>query len=75
LYLMNTTPLSERTIHYRIHSSKPLDYLLPEERVPVKLVNTLELELTLPPYGGRGRMYLGRAVSADRAEFRVEEAP
>ena len=74
LYLVNTAPLVERTIRYRIHSAKPLDYFLPEEKAPVKMANTSELELTLPPYCARGRMFLGRAVSAERSDFTVEEA-
>jgi hypothetical protein len=32
------------------------------------------LEVAMPPYCGRARLYLGRAVSLERSEFSVEEA-
>jgi len=44
-----------------------------EQGVPVRMTGPSELELNLPAYSGRSRMLLGRAVSAARAEFRVEE--
>jgi hypothetical protein len=33
-----------------------------------------ELDLSLPPYCARGRLYLGRAVTRNHSEFTVEEA-
>ena len=42
--------------------------------MPVRMTGPSQLELSLPPYCGRGRMYLGRAVTAEsRAESTIEE--
>src|SRR5438045_2806642 len=54
-------------------ASAPLDYFLPERNVPVHLAGASELEISLPPYCSRGRLYIGRAVSLHHAEFTVEE--
>jgi hypothetical protein len=75
IYLVNANPLLSKPVRYRIRSSQELEYFLPEEKIPVRMVNAAELELALPPYCGRGRMYLGRAVTATRAEFTVSETP
>ena len=74
LYLVNGNPLASRAVLYRIRSSVELDYFLPQERVPVRLAGPSILEVSLPPYGGQGRMLLGRAVTKVRAEFHIEEA-
>jgi hypothetical protein len=42
--------------------------------VPVRMAGPTILEVSLPPYGGQGRMLLGRAVTKIRAEFHIEEA-
>lgn len=72
VYLENANPFSPQAVSYRIRSSTGLEYFLPEQNMPVRMVGASELELSLPPYCGRGRMYLGRAVTAIRAEFTVE---
>jgi hypothetical protein len=75
VYLESAGPLSPRVARYQIHASTELEYFLPEQKVPVRLEGTSDLEVTLPPYCGRGRLYLGRAVSLKRAEFTVEVTP
>jgi hypothetical protein len=75
VYLENANPFSPQMVGYRIRSSTGLEYFLPETNMPVRMVGASELELSLPPYCGRGRMYLGRAVTANPAEFTVEEEP
>jgi hypothetical protein len=75
VYLLNTPPLAPKSVRYRIRATKELEYFLPEERMPVKMTGPAELEFSLPPYGGRGRMYLGRAISTTAAEFTVEQEP
>jgi hypothetical protein len=75
VYLLNTPPLSPQSVRYRIRASQELEYFLPEEKTPVKMAGPSELEFSLPPYGGRGRMYLGRAVSTGPVEFSVEQEP
>ena len=74
-YLLNAPPLAAESVRYRIRASKEMEYFLPEEKMPVKMVGPSELELSLPPYCGRGRMYLGRVVTAVSADFTVEEEP
>lgn len=74
LYLMKANPLSSRPIHYRIHSSVALEYFVPNERMPARMAGHSTLEMTLPPYCGRARMYLGRAVCEKASKFRIEES-
>lgn len=69
LYLEGATPYAAAVSRYRIRSSTPLDYFLPEKRMPVRMTGTSELELALPPYCGRARLLLGSAVSQKRAEY------
>ncbi len=73
VYLMNGNPAAQDSVRYRIRSSTELEYFLPEERVPVRMSGLDALELSLPPYCGRSRLYLGRAVSGTAAEFSIEE--
>ncbi len=73
LYLINASLFSPKPIRYLIRSSTELEYFLPEERMPVTMSGPSELTLSLPPYCGRARMYLGRAVTATRAEYTVED--
>ena len=73
LHLENANPFSPRPARYRISSSIELEYFLPEANMPVRMVGPSQLELSLPPYCGRGSMYIGRAVTATPAEFTVEE--
>ena len=75
VYLQATNPFSPQPVRYRIRGSTELEYFLPEENMPVRMVGPSELELSLPPYCGRGLMYLGRAVTANPARFTVEEEP
>ena len=73
VYLDSVSPLTPRPVRYRIRASTPLEYFLPERNMPVHLAGASELEIALPPYCGRGHLYIGRAVSLQRAEFAVEE--
>jgi hypothetical protein len=73
LFLENANPFSPQLSRYRIRGSTELEYFLPENNMPIRMVGSSELELSLPPYCGRARMYIGRAVTANPAEFTVEE--
>lgn len=75
VYLESAGPLSPRAARYRIHASRELEYFLPQQNVPVRLSGASDVEVSLPPYCGRGRLYIGRAVSLQRAEFTVEPEP
>jgi hypothetical protein len=74
IYMEGAEPYSPELLRYRIHSSAELEYFLPEKNVPVRMTNPSELELSLPPYCARGRLYLGRAVSAVHSDFEIEAA-
>jgi hypothetical protein len=73
VYLESADPFSPKPLRCRIRTSTELEYFLPEKNVPVRMMGPAQLELSLPPYCGRGRLYLGRAVSSERSEFSVEE--
>jgi hypothetical protein len=73
VYLMNASPFAPQPVRYMIRSSTELEYFLPEEGLPIRMSGPRQLELSLPPYCGRARMYLGRVVTAARAEFTIEE--
>ena len=75
VYLESSGPLSPRAIRYRIRASAPLEYFLPEEHIPVQMVAPAELEVRMPAYCGRNRLYIGRAVSLRPVEFQVAEEP
>ena len=75
LFLDIPNSISPSAVKYRIRSSTPLDYFLPEQNIPVRMMASSELEVSLPPYSARGRLYLGRAVSAGPAKFTVEGTP
>lgn len=68
-------PTVESVFRYRIRSSEPLEYFLPSKASPVRMTGPSELLITLPPYCGRGRLRLGRAVTAKPSKFELEEIP
>ncbi len=73
VYLESARPLDPRPLRYRIRASTPLEYFLPERNTPVRLAGGSTLEVSLPPYCGRGHLYIGRAVSQHEVEFAIEE--
>jgi hypothetical protein len=75
VYLESAAPLSPQPKQYRIRASTDLEYFLPERNMPVHLAGPAELEISLPPYCGRGHLFLGRAVSLQRAEFTIAGQP
>jgi hypothetical protein len=75
VYLEGPAPFSPKPLRYRVHSSVELEYFLPEKNMPVSMANPSELQVSLPPYCARGRLYLGRAVTARPSEFGVQEEP
>jgi len=73
LYLLNTSALSPQARQYEVISSSDFEYFLPNERLPVRMAGAARIGLKLPPHGGESALFLGRAVVAKRAEFRLEE--
>ena len=75
LYLFMSGTLSSAATEYRIRTSTSLEYIAPAGPVRLRMTGASELRLQLPPYTGRGRLYLGRAVSSEPARFEVEQMP
>ena len=73
LYLRNSDPLRAIPVRFTIHSSTGLEYFMPKEGLPIRMVGPSDLVLSLPPYGGRRSAYLGRAVAVARAQFTLQE--
>jgi hypothetical protein len=73
VYLTDAEPLSADPLRYEIRTSVPLEYVIPAENMPVRMSGSDTIEVSLPPFTGRSRIYVGRAVTADRAEFRLGE--
>lgn len=73
LYLRPARRMAPVELRYRIRSSVPLEYFVPDERIPVRMAGSTLLALTLPSYAGPDRIPLGRAVTAQPAAFTVEE--
>jgi hypothetical protein len=75
LYFEGASTRSPTPLRYVVRGSRELEYFLPEKNMPVRMTGPSQLELSLPPYCARGRLYLGRAVSAHRCKFTVEQQP
>ncbi len=75
VYVEGADPFSPKPVRYRIRSSARLEYFVPEANMPVAMTDPSLLELSLPPYCGRGRLYLGRAITDTRSEFTLEQQP
>jgi hypothetical protein len=73
LFITDAEPLSEQPLRYTVHSSVELEYFMPAERTPARMIRPDAIELVVPPFLGRTRVYLGRAVTAKPAVFRMEE--
>jgi hypothetical protein len=73
LFVTATPPLNAQAITYRVEASNALEYFLPNEALPVKHPSPTSIEFTLPPYGGRGTMHLGRAVAKTKTSYTLEQ--
>lgn len=72
LYLVRAKPWAPAPSRYRIETSAPLEYFMPEYQRLVQMTGSSQLEATVPPYTGRRRVFLGRAVSLEPLRFTVE---
>lgn len=72
LTLRHSDRLADGVVRYRVRASAPLEYFLPTKELPVRLSGANEVELTVPPFAGRDRFQLGRAVSTNAVTFEVE---
>ncbi len=73
LYLRISKPLSPRPTRYQVVSSTELEYFLPNGNMPVRMSGPSVIEVSMPPFCGRGEMLLGRVVSSKSAVFSVAE--
>ncbi len=73
LFLRPKNRFGKESVTYLIRSSVPLEYFLPEQTVPVKMMGASELLVTLPPYCGQTRISLGRAVTTEAAIYSLME--
>ncbi len=72
LLLFPDSRLSPHPAALRIRSTAPIDYILPETGVPLRLASPLELTMKLPAYTARGELQLGRIVTPQPARFTLE---
>jgi hypothetical protein len=73
LFVTDAEPLLPRPLRYEIRSSAPLEYVVPADKMPVRMSGIHTVELSLPAFTGRSRIYLGRAVTINKVEFRLAE--
>jgi hypothetical protein len=73
VYLLNAKLFFGSPVRYLIRSSQELEYFLPEKGMPVAMSSPSELTFSLPPYCGRLRIYLGRAVTLAPSQYTVRE--
>lgn len=71
LYLLNTVRPNPGPKFVHIDSSAPLEYFVPNERMPARMSGETRIELTIQPYMRIARGYIGRAVSAIPVTFRM----
>ncbi len=67
--------LPEHAVTYRIQSSRPLEYFLPDVRIKSRIAvsSASSIRVELPALHGVGNLYLGRAVTMQPAQFTVTE--
>jgi hypothetical protein len=75
LYLAGTPALRSDPIRYVIEISSDLEYFLPDENTLARMTGPGRLEFTLPPFGGRTEIHLGRAVTANPAKYTLKGIP
>jgi len=75
LYLADTPGLRPNPIRYVIEVSSDLEYFLPDESTPARMTGPRRLEFTLPPFGGRTQIHLGRAVTANFSKYTLKATP
>ena len=72
VFVVNGVTLNPNPVRYRLKASTELEYFIPNPRIPARMTGSSQLELSLPPWSGRQRIHLGRAVSAMAATYTME---
>jgi len=73
LYLESAHPLAPAVLHGRVRVSAELEYVLPEPKLQTRMSGPSQIEFAVPAYCGRGRLFIGRAVTLKPAEFTLED--
>ncbi|MEZ5400361.1 MAG: DUF3142 domain-containing protein [Bryobacteraceae bacterium] len=66
-------PFSEDPVRYRIVSTARIEYFVPADGSPARLISPYEIGLEMPPFSGRGLFAAGRAVTGSRSKYSIEE--
>ncbi len=72
LYLITAEPLNGHNVRLRFTASADLDSFVADDPAPAKLAGPRQIEMLLPPWSGRARLSVGRAVSKQPVDFKVE---
>jgi hypothetical protein len=75
LNLIQKNRFPSRNREIKIQLSTPLQYFLPSRLVKSTLLNDRELWFQIPAYNATARIYLGRAVTGEPAEYKVLVEP
>ena len=75
LYMRLGDRFSSQPVTLWLHSSSELEYVLPAERLSTKIQRPRIMEIRIPPYTGVPRLYVGRVVTRERAQFTLESKP
>ena len=67
-----TIPFLPDPLRFTIAASTGFRYFVPAEKAPVRASGTSNLIISLPPYCGRTRLYLGRVISTNPTTFTLE---
>jgi len=73
LYLESARPLAPVLLHGRVRVSAELEYVLPEPKLQTRMSGPSQIEFTVPAYCGRGRLFIGRAVTRQPAKYILED--
>ena len=63
----------QEPVRFRIHSSKELEYIVPDRLLKPRMIGSHVIELTIPADVGLPKIHVGRAVSLDASAFTLEE--
>jgi hypothetical protein len=75
LYLESAQPLTPAILHGRVRVSAELEYVLPELKMHTRMSGPSQIEFNVPAYCGRGRLFIGRAVTLEPAAYTLEDLP
>ncbi len=75
LYVRLGDRFSPQPVTLWLSSSSALEYVLPAERLSTKIQGPRTVEIRIPPYVGVPRLYVGRVVTRESAQFTLRPKP